>query len=127
MIGRYKRNVLLGFNVKDKTVETNFSDNIIAAIRRADIISLKYFGRTILITSGSETTTKHREDSKHYPYNNRGNKGDAFDMRTWKKWYPEDKGGIERFRDLFYSDKEFADNYDLVIEKDHIHIEYDPK
>ena len=120
---RYKD---IGLDVKDGSVECNFSEQLRQGLYRLDRLSLQYFGKTILITSGSELSTKHMKTSKHYPYNNKSLKGEAADIRTTTKGhYTIDQ--VERLQELFYSQRIFADNYDLVIEGDHMHLEYDPK
>lgn len=65
------------------------------------------------ITSG--TDGKHMEGSKHYT-------GDALDIRS--SVFPDYDA-----RSLFLIElrNRLGKDYDIVIEKDHIHIEYDPK
>ena len=81
-------------------------------IRRALPIiqkALTYYNEELVITSTYEGT--HGEGSLHYC-------NDAIDIRC-----PEKKG--EEFRKKI---KERLVNYfDVVLERDHIHIEYDPK
>lgn len=70
------------------------------------------YGAELVITSGRDGT--HKQDSKHY-------EGLALDYRT---------------RDLHGMETELAGRalallsplgYDVVLEKDHLHVEYDPK
>ena len=68
----------------------------------------------------SVTDGKHKTKSKHYT-------GEAFDVRTWTTR----SGGVQltqgRKREIAYElGKLLGDNFDIVVEKTHIHIEYDP-
>ena len=67
----------------------------------------------VVITSGTEKTTEHKKGSKHYI-------GQALDLRNWHVL-----GDMELFvaslRQLLGPD------FDVILEIDHIHIEYDPK
>lgn len=68
------------------------------------------FDQDLRITS--TTDGKHRRDSKHYdsPHN------------------AEDYGFPEPFRSfLWLVKKELGPDYDLVVEQDHIHLEFDRK
>lgn len=58
---------------------------------------------------------KHMKGSKHY-------RGLAIDVRIYDK--PKDE--VHRFYYTLTYDSNLKD-YDIVLEKDHIHIEYDPK
>lgn len=62
------------------------------------------------ITSGKDG--KHMRGSKHYT-------GDAIDLRCY------DMKKVEETTKAI--DKALGAGYDVVFEKDHIHIEYDPK
>ena len=80
----------------------------------ASNIHFRYFNpKKMVITS--VTDGKHMKNSKHY-------QGLAFDVRINDK--PKDE--IHLFYDVLASDPNFRD-CDVVLEKDHIHIEYDPK
>lgn len=68
------------------------------------------FGAELVITAGVDG--KHMEGSLHY-------KGLALDLRTFNlKGYETQVA--EELR------KELGDDYDVVLEGDHIHCEYDP-
>jgi len=75
-------------------------------------LSLGLFGIGIVITCGIEGL--HSENSKHP-------KGDAVDIRIWHYTKKQTKQLVETIK------KEIDKNYDIVLEKDHIHLEYDPK
>lgn len=64
------------------------------------------------ITSANETTTRHMKGSKHYT-------GEAIDIR--KLDMKNVKIVVEEFKDYLGRD------YDVIEERTHIHIEYDPK
>lgn len=81
-----------------------------------------HYGYGCVLTSGNDG--KHKEGSKHYT-------GNAIDLRTrhlglntglhayTARMYPTDIA-----RELRLA---LAENYDVVLESDHIHVEYDPK
>jgi len=56
---------------------------------------------------------EHRPDSKHY-------KGDAADLRIWNlpraRWHAATNDLAARI----------GDDFDVVLEKDHVHVEWDP-
>lgn len=77
-------------------------------------IHFRYFNpKKMVITSVLDG--KHMKGSKHY-------RGLAFDVRINDK----SKDEIHLFYDALASDPNLRD-CDVVLEKDHIHIEYDPK
>ncbi len=70
------------------------------------------FGKELVITSVNDS--KHSEFSLHYS-------GDAIDIRT-RYFTSEEKVAVHKeIKDRLTKD------FDVVLEKDHIHIEYDPK
>ena len=71
-----------------------------------------YINKPLVITSC--TDGKHMKGSKHYS-------GYAIDIRTRHLDELEINGLIGWFK--YNHDKK----YDIVVEKDHIHVEYDPK
>lgn len=71
-----------------------------------------YIGKTMVITSAADG--KHRPDSLHY-------KNRALDIRTKHLT----KGEIEKLLDFLK--KKLGQDYDVILEETHIHIEYDPK
>jgi len=68
-------------------------------------------GSDLVITSVRDS--KHGKHSLHYV-------GKAFDIRIWNIKVDKYVLGKEL-------QKALGDEYDVVVEKDHIHIEYDPK
>ncbi len=84
---------------------------ILVAVMVANEVYKKY-GKDLVITSVNDS--KHGEGSLHY-------KGFAIDTRIF--YFP--KGVAKKVRDEIAS--RLGDEFDVVLEKDHIHIEYDPK
>lgn len=82
------------------------------------------YGYGLVITSGTEgdkTDGVHREDSKHYT-------GDAFDCRI--RFVTNEAGllDVDKVKSIAKTIREkLGVNYDVLVEKDHIHVEYDPK
>jgi hypothetical protein len=73
------------------------------------------FGFDVTITSGLDG--KHSKNSKHYT-------GEALDFRT--RDLPSGNQGQEaRFITKLLAEL-LGDDYDVVLEKTHIHVEYDP-
>lgn len=87
---------------------------ILTAIEVADMVYARY-GKDLVVTSGTESTTEHMVGSKHYT-------GQAFDARTLYFNTLAEKKKVAR--ELKY---ELGSDYDVVLESDHIHVEYDPK
>lgn len=92
-------------------VDTRFLRQEIARILPNIEAIYRYYGYDCIITSGSDG--KHSAHSKHY-------KNGAIDMRIR---HIEDTEVLERIvEDLCELDRDF----DVVLEKTHIHLEYDP-
>lgn len=74
----------------------------------------------LVITSGSEAATKHMKRSKHYT-------GEAYDFRSRdiKSLYNASEHMIHRIATQIRS--ALSKDFDLVVESDHFHIEWDPK
>lgn len=77
----------------------------------------KYGASEAVITSGGDGT--HSATSKHYPENNPSGMVEALDFRRWEVNNPE-AARLEIKEKL-------GPDYDVVIEKTHFHVEYDPK
>jgi len=84
---------------------------ILLAIIITDALLEKMFKRDLILTS---VTDYHKPPSLH-------SKGQAFDMRTWGM------NGEDQTRFKKELENLLGDEYDVVIEEDHIHIEFDPK
>lgn len=72
-------------------------------------------GANTLITACRDG--KHMEGSKHYI-------GDAVDIRLASRWVTTDFVDI---RVLAEAREALGSQFDLVLEKDHFHLEFDPK
>lgn len=97
--------------VQPVTVEGMF---IVAEVYK----SLGITGARATITSVCDG--KHKEGSKHY-------EGLAFDCRTWKdslgnQMSPKEKSVLAK-----YCSDALGDDWDVVIERTHLHCEYDPE
>ncbi len=69
-------------------------------------------GQELVITSGTDGS--HSRSSRHY-------QGDALDLRTWY-FDPEKRLWV---RDAIA--ERVGPDFDVVLESNHIHMEYDPK
>lgn len=78
----------------------------------ADALSKAIANKEIVITAILDG--KHMTGSKHYD-------GNAFDMRIWIYTEDELKTLVSNLRDNLGKD------YDIVLHKTHLHVEYDPK
>lgn len=109
-----KDGVFTRVTVVKNSVETNLepSDQIKAAWTIADEISKKVSAKEIVITSILDG--KHGYNSKHYV-------GDAIDIRTYIYTTAEIKDIMKLLK------IELGEEYDVVQENNHIHIEFDPK
>jgi hypothetical protein len=76
----------------------------------AEGVFKKYGAAELVITAG--TDGEHMEGSLHY-------EGRALDLRTWGI------NDLAACRDELK--RKLGKNYDVVIEKTHLHMEYDPK
>ena len=122
-----------GFDIGYDSVETNFSEQLWAGIKKLDCLSLKHADRPIVITCGSEESAKHTAaNTKHHAKNNASGLGEAVDLRT----FHYNKRQRTLIQEEFLSDPEINRNFDLIYEvryrKDglrveHFHLEYDPK
>jgi hypothetical protein len=90
------------------------SSKIKTAMNIADALSQAIAGKEIFITAILDG--EHMEGSKHYD-------GDAFDIRILYGMYTKAQVQdlVQNLRDNLGKD------YDVVLHKTHIHIEYDPK
>lgn len=96
--------------------------------RVVDFVYRKVCGHESFCTSGCEVydfwgrKVKHSDNSLHW-------QGLAWDFRIWKNNDPaQGKLDTETLSLLVSSLKKYlGDMFDVVLEEDHIHIEYDPK
>jgi hypothetical protein len=98
----------------------NLSSAILIALQVAENV-YKRLGvpHGVTITSGNEGYPGdgvHHEGSKHYPQNNKSGKGEAVDIRIWDV---NQQDSARRIREALTED------YDVVEEGSHTHIEHD--
>jgi hypothetical protein len=92
--------------------KVTISAPIRAAFYITDEVSKKIAEKGIVITSILDG--KHKPFSKHY-------EGNAFDIRIIQYLKTHITKLLEQLK------KELGPDFDVVLESDHIHIEYDPK
>ena len=107
-------NLSSAYTTKDSSV---FIDKLHPAMQLANQIAAALWlenGEMLVITSGHEALANHKPDSKHYTH-------EACDYRTRYFWENQKcTVGIELRSRL-------GVDFDVVVEADHIHCEYDPK
>lgn len=110
---------------------------ITRALEVCDAIFVREFGFEETVTSCRDGN--HSANSLHYfrgydprrwPTDPNGSQG-AFDLRTWPKpWLPGQMLPAKKQRiahALRYAlDEEYPNEFDVVIESDHLHVEHDP-
>lgn len=97
---------------KDGVTRDGLIDVMDMYIMSIGFLHFKHFSKKLVITS--TTKGKHSKNSLHY-------KGLAFDVRISDKTKKETNSFLNLLK--FHFDR----TLDIVLEKDHIHIEYDPK
>lgn len=97
--------------LKDDTVKLNGLDtSMLKAMLAIDQIWREFGMSEFVVTSAIDST--HKPGSLHYS-------GKAIDIRS--RNVPDVFGMADELR------HELGDDYDVVVEPDHIHIEYDPQ
>lgn len=81
----------------------------VTAIERAMRVWNQHGMQSLTITSARDGN--HMEGSKHYT-------GDAIDLRIWS--IPDPTGMRDELQTAL------GDDYDVILETDHIHVEWDP-
>lgn len=111
---KYKDGVIIQITkvVDNQPEKLNYSPFIERAMTIADAILMALDNKEIVVTSILDGV--HSNRSLHY-------KGLAFDMRTHIYTQYEISKLMGNLKWMLGA------NYDVVLEKDHIHIEYDPK
>ena len=112
--------------LKDRTVEMRITEPLFLGYLFKLDDAYRDYDSELIITSGSEVTTKHSRTSLHYA-------GRAVDTRTW---------AIERYdlnasaqfeiacvtRDIYLNSLGLpTDTIDIVLEDTHMHHEWQPK
>ena len=97
--------------VKNNSVNFDLTSEMIKALPIIDAVYLHY-GKIAVITSAKDG--KHMTNSKHYS-------GNAVDLRTH---YFDKETQLKVTGQL---QSQLGQDYDVVLEGTHIHLEYDPK
>lgn len=97
--------------LKPGAVIDGITAKILHAMAAAEEVAVAH-GHELVVTSG--TDGKHMKGSLHYD-------GNAFDMRSW--WWSDREKQV--IRDEMAA--KLGCDYDVVLERTHLHIEYDPK
>lgn len=121
--------------LKDSTVETNFHHMLTRLLFAIDSYYLEHWNTDLLLTSGSEQLpeVEHSYTSLHY-----ATPGQAADARSWLIPNPnlskvpitaaiQHRTMVEIAIAYCESIGIPTDWYDIVLESNHIHIEYQPK
>lgn len=100
--------------LKDSTVRLfGLRPEVVVALLIADGV-FRELGVELVLTSGTEYTTKHSSGSIHYS-------GGAFDIRTRQMLQGMKTKCLEMLRERLGAE------FDVVDESDHFHIEFQPK
>lgn len=98
-------------NLKNPTVQLNGLDlQAVKAIFTAMLVWQKFGMQKLTITSARDG--KHKTNSLHYT-------GKAFDLRT------KDVPDAVAMREVLQ--QRLGHDFDVILEPDHIHVEYDPR
>jgi hypothetical protein len=99
--------------LKKGVVKDGVCDQLWAALEYADQLKQRICGKELVVTSLLDG--KHKKGSKHYS-------GEGADLRTrdmtptqLMTWFHALKAALDK------------QGFDVVLESDHIHLEYDPK
>lgn len=90
----------------------NMDENICKAVYICDDVYQRFAADGVVITSARDGT--HMQNSLHY-------QGKAVDLRIWTVPTHQHNLLVAAIKDSVGPD------FDVVLEKDHIHLEYDPK
>ena len=111
---------------KSLAVETNFHPIITQLLFHLSPIYTGW-GSELVITSGSEQTAVHSKHSLHY-----ATPAQAFDLRTWltadTPEVSEQGATLKAACKAFCAKHSIPEDWvEVILESDHIHIEYQPK
>jgi len=118
---------------KEPSVQCAFHSILTGFLFRVNQMYLDLWDEELIITSGSETTTIHSYTSLHY-----STPCQAADTRNWDIIIGKAASSIVTGRDQFRAIRKLANSYcrdlkipinwfDIILESDHIHTEYQPK
>jgi len=71
--------------------------------------------------TGTSAVITETNGSKHRVPNSAHYRGDAVDIRIW---YTDGENSTDEFVEAMQD--ELGEHYDVILEKDHIHVEWDP-
>lgn len=113
IVMKYKDGVFVEVirTVGNKLKRLQLSDEMVQAMEIADVLSKKISGQEAVVTSVLDGV--HSKNSLHYV-------GKAFDLRIWIYTEEQIHLMVENLKSNLGSD------YDIILEEDHIHVEYDP-
>ena len=98
--------------LKDNTIGfQSFSPQLLLALIIVDQV-MKHHGKEALITSLNDA--KHSATSLHYS-------GNAADLRSW--WFDDPEQVLKDCKKALGNSSDF----DMILESDHFHLEYQPK
>lgn len=116
---------------KDTSVQCIFHPALTAFLFGIDLL-YREWGEELVITSGSEPTAVHSYTSLHY-----ATPCQAADIRSWIIHRSDHRGTIDAVyqaeairaaANIYCDELGIPHNWiDVIIEEDHIHIEYQPK
>lgn len=112
--------------VKDSTVECKFHPMLTSLLFTLDTL-YRDWATELIVTSGSETGTRHGYTSLHY-----ATPAQAADIRTLQTGSMPAPAAqvvhVRRETSRFCAANNIPNNWvDIVLESNHIHIEYQPK
>lgn len=111
--------------IKDATVQCSFYPALTVLLMAIDFAYRQEWDKELVITSGSEFEAKHSRTSLHYS----GNAADIRLLTLQGRSFEHRQHSITReVANMCCDSLGIPYNfYDIVLEKDHIHIEYQPK
>lgn len=112
--------------IKDDSVQCSFHPMITEFLFKVDKL-YRSWGDELVITSGSEPGAKHGVQSLHY-----ATPAQAFDLRIHQRANVPDvtrqTEDLKVIASNYCAQKNIPDNWiEVIVESDHIHIEYQPK
>ena len=109
---------------KDITVQCSFHQALTVLLFAIDDAYRQKWTQDLVITSGSEFETRHSRTSLHYL----GNAADIRLLKLSERYQQEQYELTREVADMICDSLDIPNNfYDIVLERDHIHIEYQPK
>ncbi len=112
---------------KDTSVQCAFHPALTAFLMGLDQYWRDMYGEELVITSGSEPEARHGYTSLHY-----ATPAQAADIRSWVQGKlpsaTEQADEMRKVASIYCTNLKIpADWMEVILESDHIHIEYQPK